>query len=122
MNWYLKVLKQYADFNGRARRQELWMFILFNLIFSIVINIIDKFATVPMMGFGLIGVLYSLFILIPSLAVWVRRLHDINKSGWMILVGLIPLVGAIWLIVLGATDGTPGENEYGKNPKEEVAA
>jgi uncharacterized membrane protein YhaH (DUF805 family) len=119
MNWYLKVLRQYADFNGRARRTEFWMFVLFNIIFSLVANTLDY-----MFGFyGVISVIYGLAMLIPGLAVSVRRLHDVNKSGWMILVALIPVIGFIWLLVLYVTEGTPGENQYGANPKEvEVVA
>lgn len=113
MNWYLKVLKQYADFNGRARRQEYWMFILFNLIFSVVASVLDTVLGT----WGAIAGLYGLAMLIPSLAVGARRLHDIGKSGWMLLVALIPLIGAIWLIVLFVMDSTPGSNEYGANPK-----
>lgn len=114
MNWYLKVLKQYADFDGRARRTEYWMFILFNIIFSAAAGLFDNMLGLTV---GLSG-LYSLAILIPSIAVGVRRLHDIGKSGWMLLVALIPLIGWIWLIILLATEGTPGVNEYGINPKE----
>jgi uncharacterized membrane protein YhaH (DUF805 family) len=120
MNWYLKVLKQYAEFNGRARRTEFWMFALFNLLFGIGAMILDNVLgfTFGMLGYGAFYVLYSLAVLIPGLAVSVRRLHDIGKSGWMILVALIPIVGAIWLIVLYATDSNLGENAYGPNPKE----
>ena len=119
MDWYLKVLKQYADFNGRARRKEYWMFVLFNVIISIVLTFIDlAIGTSTGTGSGMLGSLYSLAVLIPGIAVGVRRLHDIGKSGWMLLVVLIPLIGAIWLIVLFARDGDPGENEYGPNPKE----
>lgn len=123
MNWYLKVLKQYADFNGRARRQEYWMFVLFNMIFVAVAALLDNLLglTVGELPYGVLYFIYALFVLIPGLAVVVRRLHDINKSGWMILVSLIPFVGAIWLIVLYATEGTPGDNEYGSNPKEVIA-
>jgi len=118
MNWYLKVLRQYADFNGRARRTEFWMFVLFNIIFSIIANILDyTFGTVYVFS----GI-YGLAMIIPGLAVSVRRLHDINKSGWMILVVLIPVIGAIWLLVLYVMEGTPGENQYGPNPKEELVA
>jgi uncharacterized membrane protein YhaH (DUF805 family) len=113
MNWYLKVLKQYADFNGRARRQEYWMFVLFNIIFSIVAGVLDA----ALGTWGAVGGLYGLAMLIPGLAVSVRRLHDIGKSGWMLLIALIPLIGTIWLIVLLATDGAPGNNQYGDNPK-----
>ena len=115
MNWYLKVLRQYADFNGRARRTEYWMFVLFNFIFSVIANLLDYL-------FGTIYVfsgIYALAVFIPSLAVTVRRLHDINKSGWMILVAFIPVIGAIWLFILLVMEGTPGENQYGSNPKEQ---
>lgn len=113
MNWYLKVLKQYADFNGRARRQEYWMFVLFNIIFSIVAGALDT----TLGTWGAIGGLYALAILVPSLAVSVRRLHDIGKSGWMLLIALIPVIGVIWLLVLLITDSTPRSNQYGANPK-----
>jgi uncharacterized membrane protein YhaH (DUF805 family) len=120
MNWYLKVLKQYADFNGRARRKEYWMFVLFNVIFLAVAVLLDNIlgTAIKGVGYGLFYILYALAIIIPSLAVAVRRLHDVGKSGWMILIGLIPLIGAIWLLVLYVTDSVPGENEYGPNPKE----
>ena len=120
MNWYLKVLKQYADFNGRARRKEYWMFVLFNIIFAVVAVILDNiFGTaIEGIGYGLFYILYALAVLIPGIAVSVRRLHDIGKSGWMILIALIPLIGVIWLLVLMVTDSSPGENKYGPNPKE----
>jgi uncharacterized membrane protein YhaH (DUF805 family) len=120
MNWYLKVLKQYADFNGRARRKEYWMFVLFNMIFAIVAMILDNVLGIAMegIGYGPLYGLYLLAIIIPSIAVGVRRLHDIGKSGWMMLISFIPLIGGIWLLVLFVTDGNPGENEYGANPKE----
>ncbi len=120
MNWYLKVLKQYDDFSGRARRKEYWMFVLFNMIFAIVAMILDNVLGIAMEGIGY-GPLYGLYVLamlIPGLAVAVRRLHDVGKSGWMILIVLIPLIGAIWLLVLMVTDSNPGENQYGQNPKE----
>ena len=120
MNWYLKVLKQYADFKGRARRKEYWMFVLFNMIFAIVAMILDNVLGIEMEGIGY-GPLYGLYVLamlIPGLAVAVRRLHDVGKSGWMILIALIPLIGTIWLLVLMVTDSNPGENQYGQNPKE----
>jgi len=120
MNWYLKVLKQYADFSGRARRKEYWMFVLFNMIFAIVAMILDNVLGIAMEGIGY-GPLYGLYVLamlIPGLAVAVRRLHDVGKSGWMILIALIPLIGTIWLLVLMVTDSNPGENQYGQNPKE----
>jgi len=120
MNWYLKVLKQYADFSGRARRKEYWMFVLFNIIFVIVATILDNIlgTTVGELPYGIFYFLYVLAIFIPGLAVTVRRLHDVGKSGWMYLIVLIPIIGAIWLLVLVATDSNPGENQYGQNPKE----
>ncbi len=113
MNWYLKVLGQYADFSGRARRKEYWMFVLFNVIFAMIAASIDGILGTN----SAISGLYSLAVFIPSLAVGVRRLHDIGKSGLMILVGLIPLIGWIWLIVLFVTEGHPEDNQYGSNPK-----
>ena len=123
MKWYLKVLKQYADFKGRARRKEYWMFVLFNSIFSLVAMMIDLFflEVLRIRTYGLIQLTYLLIVLIPGIAVTVRRLHDIGKSGWMFFIPLIPIVGPVWMILLMATEGVPGENQYGKNPKEVIA-
>jgi len=119
MSWYLEVLKKYATFGGRARRKEYWMFVLFNVIFTIVALIIDSVLGTRSeeTGYGLFNGLYGLAVLLPSLAVLVRRLHDIGKSGWWFFIALIPLIGSIWLLVLLATDSQPGENQYGPNPK-----
>jgi uncharacterized membrane protein YhaH (DUF805 family) len=119
MNWYLKVLKQYFDFSGRARRKEYWMFVLFNIIVSFVLGIVDG-ATGMMMAEGSVGMLgsvYTLAILIPSIAVGARRLHDIGRSGWWMLIALIPVIGVIVLIVWYATEGTRGDNRFGPDPK-----
>ncbi len=113
MEWYLKVLKNYAGFSGRARRQEYWMYFLINFIISIGLNLIGKF----LLDTEIIGQLYGLAVLLPGLAVGVRRLHDVGKSGWFLLIALIPLIGAIWLIVVLATEGEAGTNEYGPDPK-----
>jgi uncharacterized membrane protein YhaH (DUF805 family) len=120
MNWYLQVLKNYAVFSGRARRKEYWMFVLFNMIFAIVAMILDNVLGIAIkgVGYGPISGLYLLAIIIPSLAVAVRRLHDVGKSGWMIFISLIPIIGAIWLLVLLVTDSNSDENEYGSNPKD----
>jgi len=120
MKWYLKVLKQYADFNGRATRSEYWFFVLFNLIFSIAAVILDNTLglAIKNVGYGPIYGLYILAVFIPSLAVSVRRLHDVGKSGWMLLVAFIPLIGAIWLLVLYVTDSQPGSNKWGPSPNE----
>ncbi len=119
MEWYLSVLKKYADFKGRARRKEYWMFTLFNLIVAIVAMLLDNWLGLASksLGYGPIYGIYSLAVLIPSLAVSVRRLHDVGKSGWMLLVALIPLIGAIWLLVLFVTEGKHGSNQYGPDPK-----
>lgn len=119
MDWYLKVLRQYADFSGRARRKEYWMFFLFNFIFAFAAMILDNLLGISLeAGYGPLYGLYALALLIPSIAVTVRRLHDTGKSGLMILVSLIPLIGGIWLLILLATEGNLGENKYGANPKE----
>ena len=106
MNWYLKVLKQYADFDGRARRSEYWYFALINGLISFAIGLISGFI-----GFPLLGTLYSLAVLIPGIAVAVRRMHDVGKSGWFILI-------PIYNIILAFTDSDSGDNKYGPNPKE----
>jgi uncharacterized membrane protein YhaH (DUF805 family) len=113
MNWYLDVLKKYTVFTGRARRTEYWMFVLFNFIISIAIGVVEGMFGSP----GYLGLIYSLAVLLPGIGVSIRRLHDTNKSGWWLLILLIPLVGTIVLIVFMATDGTPGDNQFGPNPK-----
>jgi uncharacterized membrane protein YhaH (DUF805 family) len=120
MKWYLKVLKQYADFSGRARRREYWMFILFNMIFAVMAVIIDNIFgfAIEGLGYGPIYLLYCLAVLLPGLAVSVRRLHDVGKNGWMIFISLIPIIGAIWLLVLLVAAGEQGTNKWGENPKE----
>jgi uncharacterized membrane protein YhaH (DUF805 family) len=124
MNWYLTVLKKYAVFSGRARRKEYWMFFLFNVIFTILATVLDNLlgTAIEDLGYGFFYIVYALAVLVPSLAVAVRRLHDIGKSGWWLLVSFVPLIGGIWLLVLLATDSQPGENEYGPNPKENPVA
>jgi len=121
MNWYLKVLKQYVDFSGRARRTEYWMFVLMNLLFSITLGLIDYLMGTMVMGSGILGGLYSLAVLIPSLAVIARRLHDIGKSGkWFLII--FTVVGAIWLLILLLRKGQAGDNQYGSDPKAEAVA
>lgn len=114
MNFYLEAVKKYATFSGRARRKEYWMYLLFYAIFGAVASIIDY-----MIGsYSIIYGIYMLAFLIPTIAVTVRRLHDLGKSGWWYFITLIPLAGAIWLFVLMCLDGQQGENQYGQNPKE----
>lgn len=123
MNWYLGVLQKYAVFSGRARRKEYWMFFLFNLIISIMLAVVDKMtgSFVEDVGMGIFEGIYSLAIIVPSIAVSVRRLHDTDRSGWWLLIGLIPLIGAIVLLVFMVQDSKPGHNQYGPNPKEVAA-
>jgi len=122
MEWYLMVLRKYAEFNGRARRKEYWMYTLVTLIICVVLyggGFAAFFSGQRAVGGTLIGlyVLYALATFIPSLACAVRRLHDTNKSGWWILISLVPILGGIWVIVLLAIDSDPGVNQYGPNPK-----
>lgn len=123
MNWYLDVIKKYAVFSGRARRKEYWMFFLFNMLFAFTTGIIDRALGISFDGtwYGPFYTLYALAVLIPSLAVAVRRLHDVNKSGWYLLINLIPIIGWIIVLIKLCTDSTPGENPYGANPKETPA-
>jgi len=115
MQWYLGVLKNYAGFSGRARRTEYWMFGLVNFVITLVFYILT-FATHS--GFFLVLVLlYALAVLVPSLAVLVRRLHDIGMSGWWILIGLVPFVGSVVLLVFTVLAGNQGPNRYGDDPK-----
>ena len=114
MNYYLEAVKKYATFSGRARRKEYWMYILFNAIFAIVATIVDSIIGTS----GIIAGIYELAFLIPTLAVGVRRLHDLGKSGFWYFISLVPVIGGIWFIVLMCLDGQPGENQYGSNPKE----
>jgi uncharacterized membrane protein YhaH (DUF805 family) len=120
MEWYLMALKRYAEFNGRSRRKEYWMFTLYNIVIVMVLYLAGLVmllrGSISMVFFGL-AILYWLAVLVPGLAVCVRRLHDIDKSGWFILVSLIPAVGGIILLVLVCLDGTPGDNRFGPSPK-----
>ena len=120
MKWYLKVLNQYADFDGRARRKEYWIFFLFNTIFAFVAIFLDTILeiTIEDVGYGPLYIVYSLVMFIPSTAVNVRRLHDVGKSGWMYFIVLIPLIGLIWLLVLLCSNSDKGKNQYGENPKD----
>jgi len=119
MKWYLKAFRNYFKFKGRARRKEYWMFMLFNVVLASVAAVLDSalLGTVSKnLGFGLLSSLYALVALMPELAVTVRRLHDVGKSGWWLFITLVPFIGSIWLLVLLASDGQPGENKYGPNP------
>ncbi|MCL6268085.1 DUF805 domain-containing protein [Flagellimonas myxillae] len=117
MNWYLKVLKQYADFKGRARRKEFWMFELFHMIFMVIAIFLDVVLGLADTGVGILYPIYLLGTFVPTLAVTVRRLQDIGKIWTWIFIGLVPAIGGIWLLILLAKDSDQGENNYGINPK-----
>ncbi len=134
MNWYIKVIKNYVTFKGRARRKEYWFFILFNVIISIALTLLDSLLfgetsidnvgilhTVNIDNASILSTIYSLAIFLPSLAVSVRRLHDTGRTGWWLLIALIPLVGAIVLLIFMVQDSKPGTNQFGANPKEFTA-
>ena len=113
MHYYTDVLKKYAVFTGRARRQEFWMFFLCNLAVAVAVLLIDIAV-----GAGMIlYCVYALAVAVPTIALAVRRLHDIGKSGWWYFVVLIPIAGFVWLVVLMATEGQPHANDYGPSPK-----
>ena len=112
MHWYLDVLKNYTGFSGRARRTELWMFWLINLGIAIVLTVIESILGLP----GVLSGLYNLAILLPSIAVGMRRLHDTDRSGWWLLIAFVPLLGAIVLLIFFCLEGTKGPNRFGPDP------
>ena len=115
MHWYTDVIKKYAVFNGRAARPEFWWFVLINLIIAAVINLV--FSAIGGRNTGqVVSDLYSLAVLLPSLGVGIRRLHDTNRTGWWYLLVFIPIIGWIVLIVFLAMASDPGPNNYGPNP------
>ena len=123
MDWFTLALKKFAVFNGRSRRREYWMFFLFCGIVIFFATILDNAYGITFKvaeensGFGPIYLFSSLVLFIPTLAVSVRRLHDIDKSGLFVFVIIIPLIGAIWFLVMMITEGTKGTNQYGPDPK-----
>jgi len=123
MNWFMTVLRKYAVFEGRARRREYWFFVLFYILISVVLAVVDRMLGTydETYGMGALGALFCLGLLIPSIAVGARRLHDTGRSGWWLLIGFIPLIGVIVLIVFFVLDSQPGTNAYGPNPKEAPA-
>ena len=118
MNWYMEVLKKYTVFDGRAGREEYWYFVLFNLIATIILAVIDNVIGTfnAQAGIGVLGTIYALGVLLPSLAVTARRLHDTGRSGWWMLIAFIPILGFIVLIVFMIQKGNPGSNQYGEYP------
>jgi len=112
MNWYIDVIKnKYAKFDGRAGRPEYWFFILFNIIALVALA---GLAQIPRVGvvFGVLYLVYALGVLVPGIAVTLRRLHDTDRSGWWVLIGFIPIVGIV-LLVFVLLPGTQGNNRFG---------
>ncbi len=120
MGWWLQGWRKYAVFGGRAQRKEYWYFLLFTVLANVGCLILDRYFGTrhPSARVGLIGGIFALAALIPTLAVSVRRLHDTGKSGWYLLLGLIPLLGAIVLLVFMAQPTVAGSNAYGPDPRE----
>ena len=124
MNWFLVAVKQkYADFTGRATRSEYWYFVLFYLLLSAGLMIVDALLGWfnSELGIGVLSGIYTLALMIPSLSVTVRRLHDTGRSAWWLLVGLIPIVGGIVLLVFFVQDSQDAVNRFGTNPKTVLA-
>ena len=118
--WMQQPLKKYADFSGRARRMEYWMFFLLNIAVSIVATILDGILGMSGMiagAYGPLTLIAGLALLVPSIAAGVRRLHDGDRSGWWMLIVLVPIIGAIVLLVFFLLEGTRGSNQYGSDPK-----
>ena len=121
MNWYLGALKKYAVCAGRARRKEFWFFVLFNTLIAVALAMIDMFTGTfdEDVGLGLLSGLYTVAVILPSIAVTVRRLHDTDRSGWWYLLVFVPLIGGLVILVFMLLDSTPGSNRFGSNPKGE---
>ena len=124
MEWYLKVMRDnYANFSGRARRKEYWMFVLVQTIVMIGLMILDSVLGLDFelqgisLGYGYLYLIGIIVHFIPSLAVVVRRLHDVGKSGWFYFIFLIPIIGVLWLLVLYCTEGQKQDNKWGPDPK-----
>lgn len=122
MGWAIEPLRKYATFSGRSRRKEYWLFVLLVFVVSLILSAIDAaIGTSSSAGTGLLSGIFSLAVLIPSLAVLVRRLHDTDRSGWWALLLLLPIIGGLILLIFALLDSTPGQNRFGTNPKGEAA-
>lgn len=117
MNWYLEMLKKYAVFSGRTCRKEYWMFFLFNFTIYVVLLLIQKIELLSRIS-SVIAFVFTIAMIIPSIAASVRRLHDTDRSGWWFLVTLVPMIGTIILLIFMVPDSVTGQNQYGANPKE----
>ena len=123
MRWYLMVMNKYDELRGRASKKELWRFVFYNMIFILAAVAIDNIlgTTAAGLPYGIFNYLYILAVIIPGIAVAIRRLHDVGKSGWFSLIILIPVIGLIWLLILFCAEGSEGDNRYGSKPNEMVA-
>jgi len=117
MQWYLEMLAKYNDISGRARRKAYWMAFLVNLGISIVLAVIGSVLGLTFGEFNLLSTVYSVIMLVPGFTLTVRRLHDTDRSGWWLLIGFIPLIGALALLYFACSEGTRGSNRYGPDPK-----
>lgn len=114
IDYYVRAFQKYAQFSGRATRAEYWWFYLVTVAVTILAGILDMILSIPFVS------LYTIYLLvsfIPNLSIQVRRLHDVDKSGWYILLNFVIIIGWIWLLILNILDSTPGNNKYGPNPK-----
>lgn len=123
MGWFIEASKKYAVFSGRSRRKEYWYFTLFYIFITIALAIVDSAlgTWAPSVGIGLLSGIFGLALLLPSIAVTVRRLHDTDRTGWWYLISFIPIIGPLVLLVFVVMDSTPGSNRYGSNPKTAMA-
>lgn len=124
LDWMLMPLRRYADFSGRSRRKEYWMFLLGVVIAAIVLGIVEGVVGLSgMVGpYGPLTLIFLLGIIVPSIAVQIRRFHDQDKSGWFVLLSFIPFVGGLIVLVFMCLEGTRGPNQYGPDPKDPGAA
>lgn len=118
MNYYSICLSKFADFSGRARRREYWTFVLVNCLIALLLLTLGLTFGEDSPASNIMVTIFYLIMLVPNLSVSVRRLHDIGKSGWYTFLSLIPLIGGLILLIWSLMDSEPGENQYGKNPKE----
>lgn len=114
MNFYVDAWKKFADFKGRSRRKEFWLFWLIN---SMISGLLQQVTGSLGIAGTIILVVFGLAIILPMIAVGIRRMHDINKSGWWVLINLVPFIGSIWFIVLAIKDSEPQSNQWGPCPK-----
>jgi len=118
MKWFIKSIYKYAKFSGRAQRKEFWMYTLFYIIFGTILWHIDTTHSVNIgdSKYSILFLFYNIVLLLPTLAVSVRRLHDVDESGWMLLLFVIPVIGFLWLLVLFLTTSSKKDNKHGKSP------